>query len=330
MIGCPTSNLMDPCRDRAADVGVSSEKERASRPLYAEGMSTDTLGRGAGQRSIDELETAVFDAVDAVGSMVIAFSGGVDSALLLAAAGRRLHPDEVIAVTADSASLSAGELEHCRSLANDHGVRWQPAMTRELDDDRYRQNGGDRCFWCKSALMDELEPIAVERRATIVLGVNVDDLGDHRPGQEAARERGAKFPLVSAAMTKAEIRHLARHWSVPVWDRPAMPCLASRIPYGTPVTVPLLSRIDRAEHALRALGLADVRVRHYGDTARIEVPADDLTRAADLAVEINESVQAVGYRYVTLDLAGLRSGNLNGSLPTASNGRPTNPRAAAS
>ncbi len=246
--------------------------------------------------------------------MVIAFSGGVDSALVLAAAGRRLDPARVLAVTADSASLSSGELDHCRTLAAAHGVAWQPASTEELLDERYLRNDGDRCFWCKSALMDQLEPIAAERSATVVLGVNVDDLGDHRPGQEAARERGALFPLVMAGMTKPEIRRLAHHWSVPVWDRPAMPCLSSRIPYGTPVTVPLLSRIDRAEHALRALGLDDVRVRHYGDTARIELPPADLVRAAEMSAEIDAAVRDAGYRYVTLDLAGLRSGNLNSVL----------------
>lgn len=279
-------------------------------------MSVDSTIEDVAVRPIEQLETAVLDAVDAVGAMVIAFSGGVDSALVVAAAGRRLVPADVLAVTADSASLSSGELEHCQSLAHDHGVAWQAAVTNELLDERYLRNDGDRCFWCKSALMDQLEPIAAERSATVVLGVNLDDLGDHRPGQEAARERGARFPLVMAAMTKAEIRRLAHHWSVPVWDRPAMPCLSSRIPYGTPVTVPLLSRIDRAEHAIRSLGLDDVRVRHYGDTARIELPADDLVRAAELSSAIDAAVRNAGYRYVTLDLAGLRSGNLNSALTT--------------
>lgn len=267
-------------------------------------------------RNVAELEAALIDAVREVGPMVIAFSGGVDSALVLAAAGRALPTAEVLAVTADSASLSSGELDHCRTLAADHDVPWQPAVTHELDDDRYLENDGSRCYWCKSALMDQLTPIAEARGATIVLGVNVDDLGDHRPGQQAAGERGAVFPLVNAAMTKIEIRRLAKHWSLPVWDRPAMPCLASRIPYGTAVSVPLLSRIDRAEHALRALGLGDVRVRHYDDTARIELPAEDLVRAAELSAEINAAVQKAGYRYVTLDLAGLRSGNLNSFLDT--------------
>lgn len=268
----------------------------------------------AGERTVDELEDALISAVRSVGPMVIAFSGGVDSALVLAGASRAMPAADVLAVTADSASLSAGELEHCRTLAADHDVAWQPAATQELDDERYLQNAGDRCYWCKSALMDQLAPIAAARNATVVLGVNVDDLGDHRPGQEAARERDAAFPLVLAGMNKIEIRRLAKHWSLPVWDRPAMPCLASRVPYGTAVSVPLLSKIDRAEHALRALGLDDVRVRHYDDTARIELPAEDLVRAAELGAQINAALQSAGYRYVTLDLAGLRSGNLNSAL----------------
>ena len=147
--------------------------------------------------------------------------------------------------------------------------------------------------------------------ATITLGVNLDDLGDHRPGQEAAASRGARFPLVEAGFTKADVRELAQAWGLEVWDRPAMPCLSSRLPYGTAVTVPLLSRIDRAEAAIRQLGFEDVRVRHYDETARIELPADQLSTAASLASEMVEAVTAAGYRYVTLDLAGLRSGNLN-------------------
>jgi uncharacterized protein len=162
--------------------------------------------------------------------------------------------------------------------------------------------------------MDALEPLAVERGATVTLGVNLDDLGDHRPGQEAAAARGAQFPLVEAGLSKAEVRAVARELGLSVWDRPAMPCLSSRIPYGTAVTVPLLSRVDRAEQAVRALGFDDLRVRHYGDTARIELPADDLARAAAMAADLVEAVTGAGYTYVTLDLAGLRSGNLNTAL----------------
>ncbi|MEZ5340108.1 MAG: ATP-dependent sacrificial sulfur transferase LarE [Acidimicrobiales bacterium] len=256
------------------------------------------------------LERRLDNALRDIGSMVIAFSGGVDSALVVAAAGRLANPAN-LAVTADSASLATGELHDCEALAQQLGVAWQPAHTTELDDERYIKNDTDRCYWCKTALMDQLAPIAARRNATVVLGVNLDDLGEHRPGQNAASERGARFPLVEAGFTKADVRRLANAWDVPVWDRPSMPCLASRVPYGTAVSIPLLSRIDRAEAALKKLGLRDVRVRHYDDTARIEVPAADIATVAEHADYIHTTLAAIGYRYVTLDLAGLRSGNLN-------------------
>ncbi|MFT7599761.1 MAG: hypothetical protein ACI8TP_002697 [Acidimicrobiales bacterium] len=265
---------------------------------------------------LQKLGDRLIDACRAIGPMVIAFSGGVDSSLLAVAAHRAL-PEQSLAATANSASLAEGELEHCRSLAATWGVPWLDVTTTELDDQRYIANNGDRCFWCKTALMDQLLPIATRRSATVVLGVNLDDLGDHRPGQHAAAQRGARFPLVEADFSKDDIRALARHWGLEVWDRPAMPCLSSRIPYGTAVSVPLLSRIDRAEAAVRELGFPDVRVRHYDDTARIEVPADYLIKAAEQAQAITNGVMAAGYRYVTLDLAGLRSGNLNNALSTA-------------
>ncbi len=258
-------------------------------------------------------ETRLTAAIEAIGPLVVAFSGGVDSALLAVAANRVLG-ERALAVTADSASLADGELDHCRSLAERHGLAWRAVATDELTDPRYRANDGDRCFWCKSALMDQLQPLAEARSATVALGVNLDDLGDHRPGQAAAAERGARFPLVEAGLDKAAIRALARHWGLEVWDRPAMPCLSSRLPYGTSVSVDLLSRVDRAEAAIRRLGFSDVRVRHYDDTARIEMPPADLATAVERADEIVAGVGAAGYRYVTLDLAGLRSGNLNGAL----------------
>jgi uncharacterized protein len=259
---------------------------------------------------MDRLLKAVAD----VGPQVVAFSGGVDSSLLAVAAARALPPGELLAVTADSPSLATGELDECRAIATEWGFDWRAVKTDELADDRYVANTGDRCYWCKSALMDALEPLATERGAMVTLGVNLDDLGDHRPGQEAAAARGARFPLVEAGLSKADVRALARELGLSVWDRPAMPCLSSRIPYGTAVTVPLLSRVDRAEQAVRALGFNDLRVRHYGDTARIELPAVDLERAAASAADLVEAVTGAGYTYVTLDLAGLRSGNLNTAL----------------
>ncbi len=260
------------------------------------------------------LDSRLRDAILNIGPMVVAFSGGVDSSLVVAAARRALGPDQVIAATADSASLATGEIDICRRLTDEWGVEWIPVVTEELTDPRYLANEGDRCFWCKSALMDQLEPVAIERNSAVVLGVNLDDLGDHRPGQEAARERGAQFPLVDAGFSKADVRALAKEWDLEIWDRPAMPCLSSRVPYGTVIDVALLSRVDRAEAALRALGFDDVRVRHYGDTARIEVPAHLLATAAAKAEAINDDIRAAGYRYVTLDLAGLRTGNLNQAL----------------
>ncbi len=246
--------------------------------------------------------------------MVVAFSGGVDSALLAVAARKALGRENVHAVTADSASLAKGESDHCRSLTDTWDIPWTAVATQEFDDERYLRNDSDRCFWCKTALMDAVEPIAADADSVIALGVNLDDLGDHRPGQHAAAERGAVFPLVEAGLKKDDIRTIAKNWGIEVWDRPAMPCLSSRVPYGTGVTVALISRIDRAEASLRSLGFNDVRVRHYQDTARIEVPSYELERVVALAEEINASVKAAGYTYVTLDLAGLRSGNLNDAL----------------
>jgi len=246
--------------------------------------------------------------------VVVAFSGGSDSALLAWTAHDELGYGAALAVTAVSASLAADQESDAESLAAEWGLRWQPVVTDEMANPAYVANGADRCAHCKAALMDALEPLARIEAATVVLGVNVDDLGDRRPGQDAAAVRGARFPLVEAGFTKEAVRTASRHLGLRTWDKPAAACLASRLPYGTPVTLGRLTRVESAEAALAALGLSQVRVRHYGDTARVEVGEDELTQAVTLRHEVVAALKGAGYRYVTLDLEGFRSGNLNAAL----------------
>lgn len=244
--------------------------------------------------------------------VAVAFSGGADSAFLAWVANDTLGPGRVLAVTAVSPSLAADEGADCAALAAEWGLRWAGVPTAELDRPAYVANGTDRCFHCKAELMDVVGPLAAAEGATVVLGVNVDDLGDHRPGQGAAAERGAVFPLVEAGFTKADVRRASQELGLRTWDKPAAACLASRIPYGTPVTLSTLDAVGRAEAALHRLGFRQVRVRHHGEVARVEVEVDDLEAALARRADVVAAVKAAGYRWVTLDLEGFRSGNLNG------------------
>lgn len=242
--------------------------------------------------------------------LVVAFSGGADSALLAYSATVELGAKNVLCATAISPSLAESDRRETEVLASEWGLRYHPVTTNELDNPAYQANGLDRCYFCKAELMDVLVPLAKGEQAAIALGVNVDDLGDYRPGQAAAKAAGAIFPLLAAGLTKDDVRALSKELGLRTWDKPANACLSSRIPQGTPVTIGLLGKVDRAEQVLRALGFRQLRVRHYDDTCRVEVAEDELTSAVLHRKEIVDGLRRVGYRYVTLDLDGFHSGNL--------------------
>ncbi|HQU44124.1 MAG TPA: ATP-dependent sacrificial sulfur transferase LarE [Pirellulales bacterium] len=248
------------------------------------------------------------------GSCAVAFSGGVDSAVVAKAAQLALG-DRAVAVTGKSASLAEGELDAARELARQIGIRHQVIETEEFDNDDYLRNAPDRGFHCKTELYTQLEGLT-ERLGVqaVVNGANLDDRGDYRPGMIAARQHEVHSPLVECQLGKTEVRQLAADWGLPVWDKPASPCLSSRIAYGQQVTPERVAMIDRAEQFLRQAGFRELRVRYHGDDmARIEVTLDELPRLAE--PELRESLVAhfrrLGFKYVTLDLEGFRSGNLN-------------------
>jgi len=273
-------------------------------------IETDTPPAGVTAERLAALRGLLAEAAP----VVVAFSGGVDSSLLAWVANDEVGPRRAHAVTAVSPSLAANERDGARRLAGSWGLHHSEVETDEMQRAAYRLNDADRCAHCKDALMDALAPMARAKQATVILGVNLDDLGDHRPGIAAARRRGARFPLVEAGFTKEAVRAAARWLGLEVWDKPAAPCLASRLPYGTPVSAPVLRTVGRAEEALAGLGYEELRVRHYDELARIEVPPDRLADVVADRAAVVAAVQAAGYRYVTLDLEGLRSGNLNAVL----------------
>jgi len=279
-------------------------------------MSTPPVAIADTRPGLDRLDAVL----RGLGDVIVALSGGADSAFLAATANRTLGRSHVMCVTAVSESLSDDDLAHCRALAKEWGLRWMTIETNEMADPDYVRNDGDRCARCKDALMAALLPLAADHHATIVLGVNIDDLGDFRPGQAAAAAAGARFPLVDAGLTKADVRAWSKELGLRTWDRPAGACLASRLPYGTPVTAPRLRAVAGAEAALRALGFRELRVRHHEAVARVEIADAEIDEAVRRRHEVVAAVKSAGYAFVALDLEGFRSGSMNRLLapPAAS------------
>lgn len=263
----------------------------------------------------------LLDLLRSYGSCVVAFSGGLDSAVLAKAAQLALG-DRAVAATGVSESLAAGELDEARKVARQIGIRHEVIETGELTIAAYRENTANRCYHCKTELFTQVEELARRFDAAVVVdGSNRDDHGEHRPGIRAAKDKKVRSPLAECGLTKAELRCLAECWEIPIWDKPATPCLSSRIAYGEQVTAERLAMIDRAERFLRERGFQPLRVRyHRGDVARIEVAPAALPRFADEAfrLEVVEHLKSVGFKYVSLDLEGFRSGSLNAVLPIES------------
>ncbi len=248
-----------------------------------------------------------------MGRVIVAFSGGTDSAYLAWAAHKALGAD-AIAMTADSASLPESHKRDAESFVRQFGIAHEYVQTHEFENPDYTRNDPNRCFHCKDELFTRLAEVGRERKIEhIIYGVNVDDLGDYRPGQKAAREHDVAAPLVDAGLTKAEIRELSRAAGLPTWDRPASACLSSRIPYGTPVTIENVKTVETGEEEIKALGFRQFRVRFHGEVVRIEIAPEELAKALslDMARRFTAIFKKLGFKYVTLDLEGYRQGSLN-------------------
>lgn len=262
----------------------------------------------------------LYETLRDLGSILVAYSGGTDSAYLAYAAHQALG-ERMLAVIADSPSLPRTELNAALAFARDHNIPVQILATNELEDPDYRRNDGQRCFHCKDELFTRMETERAAREFRhIAYGMNLDDGGEFRPGQQAAAQHHAVAPLVTAQLSKPEVRQLAREAGLDLWDKAASACLASRIEYGRPVTRENLSQVEQAEEALHALGFEQVRVRHHGNLARIEIARPELARALsiDMLDRITAALHPLGFLYVTLDTQGYRSGSMNDVLPAAS------------
>ena len=273
------------------------------------------------QAEIVEKRDRLLDLLRSYGSCAVAFSGGLDSAVLAKAAVLALG-EKSVAVTGVSASLAAGELDEAREVARAIGIRHEVIETSEVDLPEYQRNDANRCYHCKNELFGQINELARRTEMAVVLdGSNRDDHGEHRPGMRAAKDRKVRSPLAECGFTKSELRALAADWEIPIWDKPATPCLSSRIAYGEQVTPERLRMVDEAERFFRDRGFEPLRVRyHGGDVARVEVVAEAISRFADEAFrrEAVEHLKSVGFKYVSLDLAGFRSGSLNDVLPVES------------